>query len=462
MTSQEQPERKELDGYAVTITSIDYYLERLIDDEEGTGTELIQIAQNSVALLGLPVAESAAEEEVPLDAEDSAEDRGLSSTDETILALPEVEEPSEDERFVTELPQVDFSDEPEPEPAVEAPASEVEGSEDLIDDEIIEIFVEEAGEVLAALDEYFPRWVKNQHDEEALIEFRRAFHTLKGSGRMVGAHTVGELAWSIENMMNRVIDKSIEPSDQLIELVRRVHAAVPELVNAFALRQPDPFDVAPLEQAAFRLAEGATDIELPGAEAEDAAATESADEVAAAEEVVATEAEETATEETALEAAVEKPADELPKGVDPVLVDIFRTESYNNLELASQWLNALDRDLSSFILSDKLHRALHTLKGSARMAEVEAVAEIAEPAEQLVKDMISHNEKADYEVVQLLHDVVALLEEATGYAYPHMPRIEGADTLLQRIAAAHEAVREQREQLDQRALTRFLAEGMGL
>src|SRR5699024_8760002 len=186
--SQEQPEWSELDALADAITSIDYYLKRLSDDEEGTGTELIQIAQNSVALLGFPVAESAAEEEITLDAEDGAEDIGVSSTDELTLALPEVEEPSEDEFFVAELPQVDFSDEPEP--AVEASEPEVEDSDDLIDDEIIEIFVEEAGEVLAALDEYFPRWVKNQHDEEALIEFRRAFHTLKGSGRMVGAHTV--------------------------------------------------------------------------------------------------------------------------------------------------------------------------------------------------------------------------------------------------------------------------------
>ena len=82
--------------------------------------------------------------------------------------------------------------------------------DDLIDDEIIEIFVEEAEEVLEALDQYFPRWAANTGDETALVEFRRAFHTLKGSGRMVGATTVGELAWSIENMMNRVIDGAID------------------------------------------------------------------------------------------------------------------------------------------------------------------------------------------------------------------------------------------------------------
>src|SRR5699024_7529566 len=56
--TQEQPAWNELDALADAITSIDYYLERLTDDEEGTGTELIQIAQNSVAMLGFPVAET--------------------------------------------------------------------------------------------------------------------------------------------------------------------------------------------------------------------------------------------------------------------------------------------------------------------------------------------------------------------------------------------------------------------
>ncbi|WP_290560961.1 Hpt domain-containing protein, partial [Aestuariivita sp.] len=128
--------------------------------------------------------------------------------------------------------------------------------DDLIDDEIIEIFQEEVGEVLDALDEYFPRWAANTSDEESLVEFRRAFHTLKGSGRMVGASTVGELGWSVENMLNRVIDRTIVPTAVLIALVQEVRNRVPALVNAFTLRQPDPFDVQPLADAADTLAAG--------------------------------------------------------------------------------------------------------------------------------------------------------------------------------------------------------------
>ena len=63
--------------------------------------------------------------------------------------------------------------------------------------EIKEIFVEEAGDVIANLREYFPQWRDNVDDKNALAETRRAFHTLKGSGRMVSAEAIGELAWSV-------------------------------------------------------------------------------------------------------------------------------------------------------------------------------------------------------------------------------------------------------------------------
>jgi chemosensory pili system protein ChpA (sensor histidine kinase/response regulator) len=76
------------------------------------------------------------------------------------------------------------------------------------DDDICEIFAEEVEEVLETIQNFLPKWSANFENKSALTEVRRGFHTLKGSGRMVGAKVVGELAWSIENMLNRVIDKT--------------------------------------------------------------------------------------------------------------------------------------------------------------------------------------------------------------------------------------------------------------
>ena len=68
-----------------------------------------------------------------------------------------------------------------------------------VDPEFVQLFVEEARENIARLNELFPRWEQNPLDQEALRDVRRAFHTLKGSGRMVGAQRLGEFSWSVES-----------------------------------------------------------------------------------------------------------------------------------------------------------------------------------------------------------------------------------------------------------------------
>jgi chemosensory pili system protein ChpA (sensor histidine kinase/response regulator) len=74
------------------------------------------------------------------------------------------------------------------------------------DPEIVEIFLEEAADQLAAISASLPEWFENPGNKEALATVRRAFHTLKGSGRMAGAMVVGEFAWAIEVLLDRVID----------------------------------------------------------------------------------------------------------------------------------------------------------------------------------------------------------------------------------------------------------------
>ena len=128
---------------------------------------------------------------------------------------------------------------------------------DLIDDEIIEIFLEEAAEVLGTIQEFMPKFVRDESDGEALTEFRRAFHTLKGSGRMVGALVIGELAWSVENMLNRLLDGSIRRSHDLMSLVDQVVALLPDLIEDFRTGQtPDRPEVAQLCHMADSIGKG--------------------------------------------------------------------------------------------------------------------------------------------------------------------------------------------------------------
>ncbi len=125
-----------------------------------------------------------------------------------------------------------------------------------VDDEILEIFLEEAQEVVGTLNEYFPQWRADTQDHEALTTIRRGFHTLKGSGRMVGAKVLGELAWSIENMLNRVLDGSIQPGPVLMATIEASISAFPVLLESLQARLQATLDVEPIAQRAHALSRG--------------------------------------------------------------------------------------------------------------------------------------------------------------------------------------------------------------
>ena len=80
---------------------------------------------------------------------------------------------------------------------------------DAVDPQFLELFIEEAKEEIASIQKSFPLWDQNPMDLESLGSLRRSFHTLKGSGRMVGARLIAEFGWSIENLLNRIIDKTL-------------------------------------------------------------------------------------------------------------------------------------------------------------------------------------------------------------------------------------------------------------
>ncbi|MFA9275711.1 MAG: Hpt domain-containing protein [Candidatus Aquirickettsiella gammari] len=97
---------------------------------------------------------------------------------------------------------------------------ELPETEEEIDAELLEIFLTEADEVLGAVRENIPLSRHDTNNQEYLIRLRRSFHTLKGSGRMVGLMVFGEGAWNIEQVMNLWLSESragTEPLYQLLE-----------------------------------------------------------------------------------------------------------------------------------------------------------------------------------------------------------------------------------------------------
>ncbi|HTF98949.1 MAG TPA: Hpt domain-containing protein, partial [Cellvibrio sp.] len=592
------PQWTTLDTLADAITSVEYYLERLSSGGRKEENDLLlSVAEESVASLGyavakisksdLPVAEPIVEpvretgvsdEEAELAAaydtrayaEPEAQDESSqleaiyanvvpeeASTARTetapasVLQAPEIVE-NADEALIGDEEE---SDEDEPSiseptliPTNIAPVIQRTNNED-IDEEIIEIFIEEASEVTETIGEYFPRWAEDFEDNESLIEFRRAFHTLKGSGRMVGANDIGELAWSIENMLNRVIDHTIVPQVVHAHIIEKVRGLLPGMIAAFRDNQPNPqaelaetyrqqahslsqgvipdellagLDGTPTTQAAttplvveeedteelvdiedslvedslaesldkleeVALGEASDNDQSYDQSYEESAEDEQIDDVIEAEidqpeiiiedvyagvepaddeiltleeEVVAAVPvndsdielleEDTSAEELALEQAYaeqQQPIathyiDRVNEDIDiddpdAQLWDIFGAEAVYHLHVVQQFIQRMEAEAPIYEPpSEDMQRALHTLKGSAHMAEVTPVAELATPLERFVKELRSYH-------VNINDDILQLLRDAVSYTQIALRQIESGTTveiprLQQFIARVHE------------------------
>ncbi|HTD04816.1 Hpt domain-containing protein, partial [Undibacterium sp.] len=98
-------------------------------------------------------------------------------------------------------------------------SAELPGSDEAIDAELLEIFLMEADEVLEFVQKTVPLSRQDTSNQEYLTSLRRSFHTLKGSGRMVGLNTYGEAAWSIEQVMNLWLSESRHGNENLYALL---------------------------------------------------------------------------------------------------------------------------------------------------------------------------------------------------------------------------------------------------
>ncbi|MDT8281281.1 MAG: Hpt domain-containing protein [Gammaproteobacteria bacterium] len=133
------------------------------------------------------------------------------------------------------------------------------------DEEIVEIFIEEAIEVLGELHNYLPKWKLDHNDEESLAVLRRSFHTLKGSGRLLGANLIGEFSWKFENLLNRIIDNKISVSEPLLYAIDEALAVLPQLIEQLKGNREPVDNISQLMAAADTLAEGGSVSIEPGA-----------------------------------------------------------------------------------------------------------------------------------------------------------------------------------------------------
>ncbi|MFZ1624750.1 MAG: Hpt domain-containing protein, partial [Gammaproteobacteria bacterium] len=372
------------------------------------------------------------------------------------LLLPEIPAPAGSEDLpATQVIAPPFAPETG-QPAWTGPSADrpvVTDPGDGIDPEILELFIEEAREAIESINKHFPRWALDDSEVEALQIVRRAYHTLKGSGRMVGAELIGEYCWSIEHLLNRVIDGTVVNSQALIAFLQRAHAAVAELLEQLEVGTEPASDIAALMAQAEALGrpEALPEPEVP---ADSSDATEvlhlPSIEAALGRQKTPTPAEEAEPTLGPVDATMVATHISLaPSGMDPVLLDILSREVAAHLSVLRDFVAAGSESLRQSLPED-VFRACHTLHGNLTMAGVTGAVDVSELLNDLVGVLYAGHLPADQAVLDAFDEsagvVAAIIAQLSdpAHAVPDATALKASLRQLT-VAAAERAAAQSAE-----------------
>jgi chemosensory pili system protein ChpA (sensor histidine kinase/response regulator) len=339
-----------------------------------------------------------------------------------------------------------------------------------IDPELLTLYIEEAREEVARIAKLFPAWEQNPLETDALSGIRRAFHTLKGSGRMVGAIDIAEFAWAIENLLNKIIENTLQRSPAILATIRDATAIAGELVNALEAGQGAPAKVQAIVDRAHALAANKAGQSAQTATMEILERTLETrrDDVNAATGRVPTlqaAPEPQAPAESSAKGSIEVVEDwafndqngggedivlsapEEDSSTDMQLRDIYSRETQVNIAAVLRYVETEKTRNSPHAVSEEAYRSCHTLSGSSRMAEARHGIRLTAPLEHWVRKSFDSGVGLEASDLKLLADcmnamqsVAAHLDESTGFFQSHtalLVRIDQAtEELEQRIVAA--------------------------
>ena len=123
------------------------------------------------------------------------------------------------------------------------------------DDEMREIFLEEAREVLEDAAKAHAAWLHAPADLSLATALRRAFHTLKGSSRMVGLKAFGDASWACEQLYNSHLAQQRAAQAPLLQFTAWSLSYLAEWVEDIAANRAPAHDAQTVELEAARVGE---------------------------------------------------------------------------------------------------------------------------------------------------------------------------------------------------------------
>ncbi|OGT12857.1 MAG: hypothetical protein A3F73_12740 [Gallionellales bacterium RIFCSPLOWO2_12_FULL_59_22] len=232
------------------------------------------------------------------------------------------------------------------------------------DQELLEVFLEEAQEVLHTLRNDLEACQLRPDNREPLVNIRRGFHTLKGSGRMVGLTGLGEVAWNVERALNKRLEDNRPATPELLRFIAGAEQQFTGWVDALGSQGGANIEAAALNAAARQIENG---IEPePQAEKPATVTPQAIDEQ---------------------EAAPPRAPGGKPQARDDIdvqLLPLFLEEAGELCPKISAGLRAWCGQPDDERQRQLLQQLLHTLKGSARMAGAMRIGSMLHEMEERV------------------------------------------------------------------------------
>jgi len=260
------------------------------------------------------------------------------------------------------------------------------------DAEFLEIFVEEIDEIFVDLQPLLNEWMQSANTA-TLTEIRRHFHTLKGSGRMIGAKSSAELAWTVEDTLNRVINQSLKLTPAIqgyVQLVFKFYFL--KLVDNFKQKRAHAVDFRPLILLGQQLQQQQS-LEPALEELLQLSNTLTAETITGLEL-------DYIEQDLLAEPIVEDVHTEIEINLNETLA-LFMEEAEEHLSTINQFLN---QELHQYDSYNALIRALHTLRGSSAMAQVETIFEASTKVEHLFKILLQEELSSNSDEILLLQE----------------------------------------------------------
>jgi chemosensory pili system protein ChpA (sensor histidine kinase/response regulator) len=222
------------------------------------------------------------------------------------------------------------------------------------DEELLDIYLTEAEEVLALIAQNLQALRVNETEHEPLVEVRRSYHTLKGSGRTVGLVGQAEVAANVEKFLNGVLDKK-------------------DILNTTQIKKIEEITAAFAKWAAELRANGVANLDQAYWIAKAQGLAETTEKPASAEEQ-----EEKAPEPFVLISGKHK--------ISRQLYEIFLNESMHNLTLVEQDVVKLT-DSKTTAPETKARHAVHTLASNALAAGFQPMGELCRALENWLDEV---------------------------------------------------------------------------